>query len=210
MLTTTNRGGIITSLKQWSQRKNIPDDVLSDFVEIALSRATRALRIPPLEEYQLLPITEAGYAELPSDFQEAKEVYVQIEGKNVILERKYISEIDWNANLTGDPCFFGRFGNALRIAPWQGGADQYLHLYYYKIIPPMTTPDTENWFTLYAPEVLLYGALAEMCNYTRDMDGIVMWSGKFTEAVNILQSVEDRAEWRGSTVSVSLKGSTPR
>lgn len=213
MLTETNLEGIMTSVKQWSQRKSIPDEVINDFVEIALSKATRALRIPPLESFQSIPITEFGYAELPVNFMEAKEVYIVINGKNVLLERKSINEVDWNYNLSSGmstPCYFGRFGNYLRVAPWSGSTDAFLNLYYYNIIPPMTTPDAENWFTLYAPEVLLYGALVELCNYTRDMDGMAVWKSKFEEAVNIIQGVEDRAEWYGSTVAVTMKGSTPR
>lgn len=232
MLTETNRGGIRASVYQWSQRKNIPEEVVNDFIEIALSRATRALRIPPLEFFQELYISEDGYAQLPYDFQEAKEVYLVVNGKNVLLERKSINEVDWNANANSSgalPCFFGRFGNYLRVAPYNLGSSvpssrrprpgeeitydpdgPLLRLYYYKIIPPMPDDNTENWFTLYAPEVLLYGAMVELCNYTRDLDGMGVWNNKFSEAVNIIQGVEDRAEWRGSTVSISLRGSTPR
>ena len=213
MLTETNRGGIRASLKQWSQRKSIPDEVLNDFIEIALSRATRALRIPPLEAYQSLPITGNGYVLLPSDFMEAKEAYVVINGKNVLLERKAINEVDWNSNITSSGCkpaYFARFGNYLRVAPWTQGVDSLLNLYYFKIIPPMPDDATENWFTLYAPEVLLYGALVELCNYTRDLDGVGLWTNKFTEATNIIQAVEDRAMWNGSTIGITLTGSTPR
>jgi hypothetical protein len=213
MLTTTNRGGIRASVKQWSQRKSIPDEVLNDFIEIALSTATRALRIPPLEFFQSLPISANGYVELPYDFQEAKEVYLVINGKNVLLERKSINEVDWNMNAStgvSTPYFFGRFGNYLRIAPWNGSEDALLNLYYYKIIPPMPDDQATNWFTKYAPEVLLYGAMQELCNYTRDLDGMQIWKSKFDESIGIIQAVEDRAAWNGSTIGISLKGSTPR
>lgn len=216
MLTETDRGGIRASVYQWSQRKNIPEEVVNDFIELALSKATRALRIPPLEFFQSLPINEFGYVVLPFNFQEAKEVYIVVNGKNVLLERKAINEVDfWSTVNTGSftggpPCYFGRFGPNLRIAPFDGIAGQFLNLYYYNIIPPMTTDDTTNWFTLYAPEVLLYGALVELSNYSRDNEGVAMWTEKFNEAVNIIQGVEDRAEWRGSTIAVSLNGSTPR
>jgi hypothetical protein len=212
MLTETDKAGIRASVYQWSQRKSIPSAVIDDFIEIALSRATRALRIPPLEFFQTIPITAEGYAELPFDFMEAKEVYVVVNGKNVLLERKAINEVDWTFTASDGNCpvYFGRFGNALRVAPWKLGSESTLKLYYYKIIPPMKTDDASNWFTLYAPEVLLYGALVELCNYTRDSEGMAIWNSKFNEAVNIIQGVEDRAEWRGSTVAVSLRGSTPR
>jgi len=210
MLTTTNRGGIRASVRQWSQRKAIPDDILNDFIEIALSTANRALRIPSLEAYQALPLDANGYALIPTDYIEAKEAYVEINGVNVLLERKAINEVDFVANangVSGIPCFFGRFGTHFRVAPWSGETST-LNLYYYNIIPAMPDDDSTNWFTLYAPEVLLYGALAELCNYTRDNEGIQIWSQKFTTAINTIQAVEDRAMWNGSTIGISLKGST--
>lgn len=217
MLTETNLGGIIASVKQWSQRKNISDDIINDFVELALSKATRALRIPPLEAVQYLEVLNNGYAEIPYDFQEAKEVYVYIGDKRVILERKTISEVDAINNNAGSgdaPCYFARYGNFLRIAPWTWNPDDddeqyFVQLYYYKIIPPMSDEASENWFTLYAPEVLLYGAMTELCGYTRDNEGTALWASKFNDAINIIQQVEDRAEWRGSTISVSITGSNP-
>lgn len=208
MLTTTNKGGIRDSVYQWSQRKSIPEEVVNDFIEIALSTATRALRIPPLESFVQLVVSVDGYVLLPENYQEAKEVFVVRSDKNVLLERKAINEVDFTMNKTGDPCFFGRFGNYLRIAPYSGDGTELLSLYYYNIIPPMLTDDASNWFTMYAPEVLLYGALVELCNYTRDADGIAQWTAKFNEAINIVQAVEDRAAWNGSTLSISLKGST--
>ncbi len=210
MLTTTNRGGIRASLKQWSQRKAIPDDVLNDFIEIALSTANRALRIPSLEAFQAIPLDANGYAQIPYNYIEAKELYVQVNGQNVLLERKAINEVDFVANANGVgglPCFFGRFGDYFRVAPWNGETSV-LNLYYYSVIPAMPDDEATNWFTLYAPEVLLYGALSELCNYTRDAEGIQIWSNKFTTAINTIQAVEDRAMWNGSTLAISLTGST--
>jgi hypothetical protein len=211
MLTTTDRAGIRTSLKQWSQRRNIPDEVWNDFIELAISKANRALRIPPLEQFSSLDISDTGYMELPSNFVEAKELKIEINNITILLERKAINEVDDLYNLSnsnGNPCIFGRFGNYLRIAPWSGGDDSLADLYYYAAIPPMTTDSATNWFTEWAPEVLLYGGLSELASYTRDSEGVQMWEGKFRDSIDTLQAMEDRAEWRGSTIAVTLAGST--
>lgn len=210
MLSSTDKGGIREALKQWSQRKSIPNDVLDDFIEISLSKANRALRIPPLEAYTFLPITTEGYAQLPPDFIEAKQVSVQINGITYLLERKDISEIDNLSNATGStPSAFGRFGNYLRIAPWNTtDATVTLNLYYYFAIPRMADDSSSNWFTRYSPDVILYGALSELSDYVRDDEGSALWNGKFRDAVNILQEVENKSSWSGSTLSVSPGGST--
>lgn len=208
MLTSTNRKGIRDSLIQWSQRRNIAEEVLNDFIELALSKANRALRIPPLESYGSFAVDENGYFGIPDNFIETKVMKVIINGNSISLERKSISEVDHIANQSSgsQPCVYGRLGDSFRIAPY-GTVDQ-VEMYYYYAIPEMSADDSENWLTQHAPEVLLYGAMAELCSYTRDDEGEGRWNSKFNEAVNILQQVEDKAAWwSGDPVSISLKGS---
>jgi hypothetical protein len=211
-LSNTDLLGVRTSVKEWSQRKTISDAVIDDFIEIALSAANRALRIPSLEDFSELTIDNNGFAKLPSNFLEVKELQFFSGGKEYVLDRKHISEVDFrsNANGTGSgaPCIFGRYLNQLRVAPWHGGTDSTLNLYYYKALAPLVQDTDTNWFTTYCPEVLLYGALVELSHYTRDAEAVQQWTGKFLEKINELQAVEDRAEWRGSTVGVTLSGST--
>jgi hypothetical protein len=208
MLTNTDRKGIRDSLKAWSQRRNIDDEILNDFIELALSKANRALRIPPLERAITLAPLGAGYYELPTDFIEVKTLIAVRAGKAIVLERKAIDEVDhlYSRDSQSDPCIYGRYGDTLRVAP-DPGSD--ITLYYYYAIPSMTADVTTNWFTEQAPEILLYGALIELASYTRDPDSEARWSSKFNEAVTILQGMEDRAAWwSGGTVAVSINGST--
>lgn len=211
MITNTDRLGIRTAMKQWSQRKNIPDEVLNDFIEISLSRANRALRVPSLEGYTSLAISSTGLATLPDDYLEAKSVDVLINGVTVNLERKSIQEVDSVSNTTiggaTNPLYFARFMDTLRIAPWGLGTGYSLNLYYFLALPVLSSDTSTNWFTKYCADVLLYGALSELCSYTRDVEGVMLWGKKFDEAINLVQSVEDRAAWAGSTLSVSLNGS---
>jgi len=202
------RGELRDAIKEYSQRKNIPDSTINSFIELALSKANRMLRIPPLENFSSPIVSTDGYFEIPSDFLEAKELYVEVNGNKILLERKTINEVDYAYSREGgDPCIFGRLGTRFRIAPW-GLENTTVGLYYFNIIPKMVDDQQSNWITKYAPEILLYGGLAELSKYTRDDEGQARWSGQFTEAVNILQGVEDRSEWRGSTIGVTLTGST--
>jgi hypothetical protein len=212
MLTDTDLKGIRDSVKQWSQRRNIDDATLNDFIEIALSRANRMLRIPPLEGFSALPVDVNGFAELPANFVEAKELQYVSGGREYILDRKAISEVDYMSNATsgGPPQIFGRFGNYFRVAPWNLGDELFVNLYYYTALPSLVADTDTNWFTLQAPELLLYGALTELADYARDADSRQVWDGKFSQEVNTLQAVEDRAEWSGSTIGITPGGSTTK
>jgi hypothetical protein len=209
-LSDTDLKGVRESIKQWSQRKNIADPIIDDFIEISLSKANRSLRIPSLEGFSSLPIDSNGFAKLPSNFIEVKEVQYFTGGREHILERKHISEVDFRSNSLsgGPPQIFGRYLNQLRIAPWNREDGETLNLYYYKALPPLVNDTDTNWFTEYCPEVLLYGGLIELSNYTRDPEGAAMWGGKFSEKVNELQATEDRAAYSGSSIGVTPSGST--
>jgi hypothetical protein len=202
-----NRGELRSSIKEYSQRKNIPDATINGFIELAMSKANRMLRIPPLEAYSTIPVSVDGYFTIPDDYLETKELSLDINGYRRILERKSINEVDYMyARRGGDPCIFGRIGNQMRIAPW-GLEDTSIGMYYSNIIPAMVDDQQTNWLTEYAPEILLYGGLAELSKYTRDDEGTQRWTSQFTEAVNIIQGTEDRSEWRGSSIGVSIGGS---
>lgn len=212
MLSNTNKAGIRQSVKNWSTRKNISDDVIDDFIEIALNKANQALRIPPLEEAVTIDAA-GGYLALPANFIEVKSLS-QADGEKTVwgkpLERKSHEEVSFiieNSSSGIDACYFARTGTNLRVGPLPTDGTPF-QLYYYKALPPLTADSSVNWFTEYAPEVLLYGAMAELCSYTRDEEGEMRWKSKFDETVNRLQAVEDRAEWAGSTIAISLGGST--
>jgi hypothetical protein len=202
---------LIAAVKDYSKRKNISDSTISTFIESALSRANWALRIPSIEDYALLTISSTGYIQIPSNFLEVKELSINVDGKKLILDRKSNSEVDslsnFNGEGTGYPELFSRFGNYFQIAPWGLGEDYLASLYYYAALEPLAEGNTTNWFTTSAPTVLLYGALEELCNYTRDTEGAAQWANKFTQEVNILQAVEDKAAWSGSTLAISPQGS---
>lgn len=201
------RGEIRDAIKEYSQRKNIPVATMNTFIELALSKCNRMLRIPPLEAYTSPVVSTDGYFSIPDDYLEVKELSLDIAGNRTILERKSINEVNYMySRVGGDPCIFGRIGNQFRIAPW-GLEDTTVGLYYFNVIPKMVDDNQSNWITTYAPELLLYGGLAELSKYVRDDEGVQRWGSQFTEAVNILQGVEDRSEWRGSSIGVSIDGS---
>jgi hypothetical protein len=202
---------LVSAVKEWSQRKNIPDSTISLFLEAALSRANWALRIPPLEVYLETPINEGGYFEVPGDFLEAKSVSVFLGGNQYILDRKEISAVDslanFNAEGDGIPKIFARAGNYFRLAPWSGEVGEYATLYYYAALQPLSVNNPTNWFSEFASTVLIYGALSELSDYARDTEGSQLWKARFQEEVNILQAVEDKAQWAGSTLAITPTGS---
>lgn len=210
MALTTNRGNVRTKLREYSQRRNISDATMNTFIELAQSKANRALRIPPLESYTIASVDENGYFDIPADYIEAKELRVTRNNQTIVLDRKSINEVNtvFTRERGGCPRIFGRFGTSFRIAPWDNPEDDEVILYYYYALPELTNDTDTNWFTQFAVEILIYGGMAELSNYIRDEEGAARWTSQANEAINILQSMEDRSAWSGNSPSISLGGST--
>lgn len=202
---------IRTAVKQWSQRKQIPDATIDDFINITIQRASRSLRIPPMEK-EVTPTVDAnGYFAIPADFIEAKEVVAVRSNQTYVLDRKAIHEVDRVFDTSpGRPLIFGRSLGNFRVAPYDSpDPDETIYLYYYAMFGTLQDDTDCNWLSSAAGEVLLYGALAELAAYTRDEESEARWKAKFGEEIGRLQAVEDRAAWEGSTLNVTPGGSTP-
>ena len=207
-------GTMRASIKQWSQRKSIPDAVLNDFINIAVTRATRALRIPPMEKSVTQLVDASGYFDIPSDFIEVIEVVSVRSDQNIILERKAIHEVDYMNNLSpARPKFFGRYKGSFRVGPYDSpaftvGVDQdTVDMYYYATFAALIDDTDCNWLISNAGDLILYGAMSELSSYTRDDEGEQRWTAKYSQEVQLLQGIEDRSAWQGGTLGISLAGS---
>ena len=195
-------------LKEYSQRRNIPDTTFNLFMDTAQSRANRSLRIPSLEQISTQAVSTTGYFDVPADYLEMRSV-MAINNDNLYpLERKSYDEINQRLVYTkeGAPCYFGRWGDAtFRVAPYRAEGDQ-VYLTYYKILPDLVADSETNWFFTYSPELILYGGMEELSKYARDQEGTQRWGEQFQRETLIVQAMEDRSAWSGSTLAVSVGG----
>ena len=199
-------GDLRSRLRSWSNRKDLSDDLLDDFINIAQSRLNRLLRIPPLESTILLTPNADGVVPIPRSFIEMKAVwFTDPGGKKVRLERKesdYVEELA--AHQEGTPKYFSRKGLDFHLAPKPTtAADDSLELYYYISLQPLTLASDSNWFLADAPEVILYGALTEIALYLRDEIGAGQWEAKFQNHAKEIQNIEDNSAYSGSSIAIN-------
>jgi hypothetical protein len=190
-------------LKAWSNRSDISDDKYNDFINIALSRLLRVIRIPVLEATATLEV-ESGEAEIPRDYLEAIDLRVSANGRLRSLERKDISFVQELVTGQGYPYWFSRRGTKFVVAPVPEDGTE-LILYYYIALQPLVLNTDTNWFVADAPEVLLYGALTELALYNRDEVQAAQWEAKFQNHAQEIQQLANKAEWSGSTLAVHTR-----
>lgn len=62
---------------------------------------------------------------------------------------------------------------------------------YYERVQPLDSSNQTNWFTIYAPQALLYGALLQAMPFLKNDDRVPMWQAQYKLIMDILMA-EDK------------------
>jgi hypothetical protein len=62
---------------------------------------------------------------------------------------------------------------------------------YYERVQPLDSTNQTNWFTVYAPQALLYGSLLQAMPFLKNDERIPMWQQQYTAIMNTLKT-EDK------------------
>jgi len=73
------------------------------------------------------------------------------------------------------------------VAPTPAANYSYEVLYYERVQPLDSTNQT-NWFTIYAPQALLYGSLLQAMPYLKNDERIPMWQAQYSAIINTLKT----------------------
>jgi hypothetical protein len=62
---------------------------------------------------------------------------------------------------------------------------------YYERVQPLDSSNQTNWFTIYAPQALLYGSLLQAMPFLKNDDRVPMWQAQYKLIMDIL-TAEDK------------------
>jgi hypothetical protein len=62
---------------------------------------------------------------------------------------------------------------------------------YYERVQPLDSSNQTNWFTIYAPQALLYGSLLQAMPFLKNDERIPMWQGQYKLIMDTLMA-EDK------------------
>jgi hypothetical protein len=66
-------------------------------------------------------------------------------------------------------------------------ADNYnFEVLYYERLQPLDSSNQTNWFTVYAPQALLYGSLLQAMPFLKNDERVQMWQALYQQAMNVL------------------------
>ena len=119
-------------------------------------------------------------------------ITVSGERQPVLLRKyEYLREYWPNANSTGTPEFYSDYDYThWLVAPTPDLAYTFEVLYYERI-QPLDSANQTNWFTIYAPQALLYGSLLQAMPFLKNDERMTMWKANYDQIMQTLMA-EDK------------------
>lgn len=66
--------------------------------------------------------------------------------------------------------------------------DYAFEVLYYERIQPLDSSNQTNWFTIYAPQALLYGSLLQAMPFLKNDERMPMWQAQYQNIMNVLKA----------------------
>ena len=126
----------------------------------------------------------------PARWHKTVSMNVTVSGKRYpVLLRKYeyLREYAPDPTATGVPAYYGDYDYThWLVAPTPASAYDFEVLYYERV-QPLDSSNQTNWFTIYAPQALLYGSLLQAMPYLKNDERMGMWQQQYDLIINTLK-----------------------
>jgi hypothetical protein len=201
-MTIATYSDLQTAIANWIARQDLAANI-PDFIALFESVANRRLRLRQQENTATLtPLS--GVAALPGDYLAWRRVTWtgQMPRELEYVHPSYLHAL--YPTLPADiPRLFTIEGGNLTVAPTDGTA---LTFDYFQKIPALSTANTGNWLLATAPDLYLFGALAEAHGFVKDTDSLALWKSRRDELLDEIERLDTKT--RGQS-GIRVVGPTP-
>jgi hypothetical protein len=127
----------------------------------------------------------------PARWHKTISMNVTVNGKRqpvFVRKYEYLREYAPDPSVQGTPKFYADYDYThWLVAPTPDAAYDYEVLYYERVQPLDSTNQT-NWFTIYAPQAMLYGSLLQAMPFLKNDERISMWQQQYDLIINTLKA----------------------
>lgn len=165
-----NKLGIRNQIKGLLARNDTTDPIIDNFIEMAVAKIQRTLRVPPMEKSDITVVAEEspGTIILPNDFLRLKHLFTVNLPRNYSIEYVDPATFMQTQDAPGNtPKIYTRIQGSLLLKPTPP-VDLQLQLIYYGEIPDLVEDTDTNFLTEIAPDLLIYMALTYAADYYID------------------------------------------
>jgi hypothetical protein len=127
----------------------------------------------------------------PARWHKTVSMNVSLAGvKQPVLLRKYeyLREYWPNQTLESVPKFYADYDYTHWLVAPTPADDYNFEVLYYERVQPLDSSNQTNWFTIYAPQALLYGSLLQAMPFLKNDDRIPMWQAQYDLIIQTLKT----------------------
>lgn len=170
---------------------------VEDFIILAQRRIQREVRVPPMEVLDTNITITNGQSVINSSMLDVKEV-VATDGSVAwdVNRGSYTDVLHRRASGRPGPRVFDTVAGNFEFGP-EPSSGVTVDVVYYQELEYISTTVDSNWFSQYAPESILYGALAEAASFTKDTEMMTIYEGKYKTAIDAIKTQKQKAEFSG-------------
>lgn len=197
-------GEIRTKFLSRLNRRDCSNSLADGFLQDAITRTQRLLRVPAMERGVAITISDVsyfdnGYLAVPVDYLKMREISVTLaDGTKRSLVRKPLAEVQAGTALQDYPYSYARQGASFVLAPYPL-VDQVIRIDYYAEFPTTDEVDDRTNLTDTASDLLVYGALSYAADHWSDKRG-ESFEGRYTQILSDIQAMADDDELAGTAV----------
>ncbi len=190
------------AIANWIARADLAANI-PDFIALFESVANRRLRLRQQESVATLA-PSSGVAALPADYLAWRRVTWtgQFPRELEYVHPSYLHAL-YPTLPTDVPRLFTIEGGNLTVAPRD---DTALTFDYFQRIPALSGTSTSNWLLATAPDLYLFGALAEAHGFVKDADSLALWKARRDELLDEIERLDVKT--RGQS-GIRVIGPTP-
>jgi hypothetical protein len=136
----------------------------------------------------------ANVIDKPARWHKTVSMNITVAGKRqpVLLRRyEYLREYWPDPTLTDVPKFYTDYDYTHWMVAPTPNDDYVFEVLYYERLQPLDSSNQTNWFTVYAPQALLYGTLLQSMTFLKNDDRVPVWQALYSQAMDLLVA-EDR------------------
>jgi hypothetical protein len=100
---------------------------------------------------------------------------------------EYLREYAPDSTATGTPKYYSDYDYTHWLVAPTPDQNYSFEILYYERVQPLDSTNQTNWFTVYAPQALLYGSLLQAMPYLKNDERIPMWQQQYDLIINMLK-----------------------
>ena len=127
----------------------------------------------------------------PARWHKTVSMNVTVAGKKrpVLLRKyEYLREYWPDPTETDVPAYYADYDYTHWLVAPTPDADYSFEVLYYERIQPLDSSNQTNWFTIYAPQALLYGTLLQAMPFLKNDSRIPLWQQMYRQVMDTLKS----------------------